>query len=104
MQRFQQIQVSDITGKWAVFDNEHDLGFIGATFTQDTPSNIWTLQHNMQSNCFLINLFHINSDGRKEKIADVQKIEISSLDIITISFSVPMTGIAEIVFFDPINS
>lgn len=104
MQRFQQIQVSDITGKWAVFDNEEKLGFIGAVFTQTIPATTWTLQHNMETNCFIINLFTINEDGFKEKIADVQKIEVTSLNVITITLSVPMTGIVEIVFFDPIGA
>lgn len=101
MQRFQQINVSDITGKWGVFDNENSLNVIAAIFRQDEESSIWTLQHNMNSDCFIINIFRY-IDGIKEMISGY-RAEITSLNVITIFFSTPFKGEVELLFFDPIN-
>lgn len=104
MQRYQQIHISNLTGKWAVFDDQNNLGIITAIFEQDIPSNQWTLQHNMNTTNVFINIFKKNQFGKKEKINSIEKIELTNQNIITLFFSDMIVGFVEIIFYTPLNN
>lgn len=103
MQRYQQVFISDITGKWSVFDNENDLGIITSVYYQEHPLSQWTLQHDMNSNNIFINIFKLTENNKREKISFVEKIELTTLNTLTIFFSIPVTGYVEIIFSNPLN-
>lgn len=103
MQRYQQIYVSDITGKYSIFDNNSNFNIISSIYEQHTPSKQWTILHGMNSNCLLIQIYKIEN-GEKQKIESVGRISLDTLDTITIIFSEEVSGYAEITFFTPVQA
>lgn len=103
MQRFQQVHVNSETGEWAVFDETESLGIVSKTFKKTTPSNVWVIPHNMNTNCVILDVYEILPNGRKQLIS-VDKIEITSLNTITIRLTDSIIGEVDILFLDPITN
>lgn len=74
MNRYQTIYASKETGRWAVFDQQYDLGILGLVYIQDIPASTWIFRHNLNKLPFLIEFFRFEDDGTRVdyKPADVQ--------------------------------
>ncbi len=82
------------TGKTELVENNPNNTITTIRFVQNTPSILWEVLHNKYSNNLIIEVRDLNSN-----IIDSDKIELISLNLIHISFSIPLTGYADMHFF-----
>lgn len=102
MQRYQQLYMSDITGKFAVFDDQTNSNLTTAIYHKSTPESIWTLRHNMNSDCFIIQIFKDNNSSI-ELLDFVQLIKINDMNTVSIYFEENISGYVQMIFFTPVT-
>lgn len=93
MSRYTQIFINTETGRWLTQTENHANGITSVSAIQNNPSDVWIIPHNMNSNKFLVQI----KSNNQEIIPD--DIEVTDLNTITISFSDPIDGEANILFF-----
>lgn len=70
-----------------------NVGTPGYTHTQDTPSNVWTVQHNLKR--MVIADVFIEHKGSLEKIlASTRVVDNNTL---TVTFSEPRVGVVRVI-------
>lgn len=80
------------TAAFKVDDGHPKIGMF--EFTQTTPKNIWVIPHNWGTFCINCNVF--DSSPKRELIIP-DKVELTDINTVTISFSTPQAGAANLV-------
>lgn len=103
MQRYQQIYISDLTGKIGIFNNPTNSSLITAIYEKTIADPVWTIKHNMNSDCFIVQIYTLNNE-LLELAEFVDLIKINDSNTISVYFNQPITGKLQIIFFTAITS
>ena len=92
--QYKPIFLNSETGEW-IFSLDNPYNYTKTiSYTQTVPYNVWTVQHNMNSNHFIIKIF----DNKNVEIIP-DRVYIIDLNNISITFSSNVTGNTMIHFF-----
>lgn len=93
---YSKVYVDSDTGETAVFDESIFQGGISTILVNvATPSEIWTIVHNKNSNQFLCEIVDEN-----DEVMVPQNVVIDDNNTIVITFTVAVSGKATLVFFE----